>query len=544
MRRKIRGLLESAMKKIGLGEESPIVDYPKNSKFGDYSTNVAMAAAERAGLRPRELAEKIVKQIEHPHIERVEVAGPGFINIRVKKDWWWKGLRKLLIRGPEYGDLTLGKDKRVQIEFVSANPTGPLHIGHGRGAAVGDSLARILKKAGFDVEKEYYVNDAGRQMRILGESIWERCMELSGEEAQFPAQGYKGRYIYELAKEALREFPRLLDKPREEGINFLSQWGGEKILESIRKDLEVFGVKFDSWCWEKKLYQQGFVEESLGILKKKGYLYEKEGALWFKTSELGDEKDRVAIRSTGEPTYLASDIAYHHLKMKRGFHQVVDVWGADHHGYVSRVKAAMEALGHNPERLKVILIQMVSLIKGGEKVSMSTRQGEFIPLSHVIEEVGKDAARFIFLTRKSDAHLDLDIDLAKSKTEENPVFYVQYAHARICSIFRTARERGILLPKWEEVSLKPLILPQELELIKKLSQFPDVIEGIALSLEPHRLTYYLHELVALFHSYYNHHRVLLEEKEKREARMVLAKAVGMVVREGLDLLGVEAPLSM
>ena len=544
MRKEVEKMVREALERVGL-ETRVQVDYPRDSRFGDYTTNAAMVMAKGLGINPRELAQKIARALDHPMIEKVEVAGPGFINLFMKVDWWYSAFARLLEEGEAFGCLDLGKGKRVQVEFVSANPTGPLHIGHGRGAAVGDSLARILEKAGYQVEREYYVNDAGRQIRVLGESIWARCMELLGREVEFPQDGYRGEYVVDLARRALEEMPQVLESPREEAVERLARWGAGEILEVIRRDLEAFGVTFDSWFSERTLYQRDLVGKALERLKERGFIYEKEGALWFASSRLGDDKDRVVVRANGEPTYLASDIAYHALKADRGFHLLVDVWGADHHGYVPRIRAAMRALGYDPHMLQVLLIQMVSLIKGGEKVSMSTRQGEFVPLSELVEEVGKDAVRFIFLTRKCDAHLDFDVDLAKSQTEENPVFYVQYAHARISSIFRTARERGIPLPPdFGKVDLTPLTLKEEMGLIKKALQFPDLIEGMARSLEPHRLTYYLQELAGAFHSYYNHYRVLVEDEGLRRARAALAKGVQVVIREGLRLLGVDAPHTM
>ncbi len=544
MRKEVEKMVREALERVGL-ETRVQVDYPRDSRFGDYATNAAMVMAKGLGINPRELAQKIARALDHPMIEKVEVAGPGFINLFMKVDWWYSAFARLLEEGEAFGCLDLGKGKRVQVEFVSANPTGPLHIGHGRGAAVGDSLARILEKAGYQVEREYYVNDAGRQIRVLGESIWARCMELLGREVEFPQDGYRGEYVVDLARRALEEMPQVLESPREEAVERLARWGAGEILEVIRRDLEAFGVTFDSWFSERTLYQRDLVGKALERLKERGFIYEKEGALWFASSRLGDDKDRVVVRANGEPTYLASDIAYHALKADRGFHLLVDVWGADHHGYVPRIRAAMRALGYDPHMLQVLLIQMVSLIKGGEKVSMSTRQGEFVPLSELVEEVGKDAVRFIFLTRKCDAHLDFDVDLAKSQTEENPVFYVQYAHARISSIFRTARERGIPLPPdFGKVDLTPLTLKEEMGLIKKALQFPDLIEGMARSLEPHRLTYYLQELAGAFHSYYNHYRVLVEDEGLRRARAALAKGVQVVIREGLRLLGVDAPHTM
>jgi len=536
-------ILQKALTKLGI-EHQVQVDYPRDPRFGDYTTNVAMVIAKELGEKPRDLAQSIACAIDHPMVNAVEVAGAGFINLRMKKAWWSSAFSRLLQDPESFGSLTLGKGKKVQVEFVSANPTGPLHIGHGRGAAVGDSLARILEKAGYQVEREYYVNDAGHQIQVLGESLWARCMELNNKKVDFPPDGYQGTYVVDLAEEALHEFPGVLDLPKEEAVDILAKWGMQRILRGIQEDLKAFGVRFDSWFSERRLYEDDLVNKALEKLKERSLLYEEDGAIWFTSSRFGDDKDRVVVRANGEPTYLASDIAYHALKAERGFHLLVDVWGADHHGYVPRIKAALEALGYGDHLLQVLLIQMVNLIRGGEKVSMSTRQGKFVTLGELIEEVGKDAVRFTFLTRKCDAHLDFDVDLAKSQSEENPVFYVQYAHARISSIFRTAEERGIPFPSWIGVDLSPLELEVETALMKKALQFPDLVEAAAVNLEPHRLTYYLHDLAAAFHGYYNHHRVLLEDRPLREARMALVKGVQEVVKEGLRLLGVEAPSKM
>ena len=515
------------------------VEYP-DKRYGDYATNVAFLLSKVLKKPPREIATKIAENLKHPFIEKVEVAGPGFINITMNEHWWHSIVKKILTLKEGYGQLSIGNGKRIQIEYVSANPTGPLHVGHGRGAAVGDSLARILKKAGYEVEREYYINDAGRQIRMLGESIWARCMELQGKEVEFPEDGYRGNYVVDLAKEALREFPDILERPKDEAVEVLAQWGKDKLLKQIVDDLKSFNVSFDSFFSEKSLHESGEVSRTIEELKAKGYIYEKDGALWFKSTAFGDEKDRVVVRATGEPTYFAADIAYHKNKMERGYDTCIDVWGADHHGYIPRVKASMAALGYDPERLKVLLIQMVNLLKNGEPVVLSKRAGEIITLRWLINEVGTDAARFIFLTRKCDSHLDFDIEIAKRQTEENPVFYVQYAHARVCSIKRTAQERNITL-SLNEPDLSLLKEEEEKELMRKLAQFPDVIENCAKNFEPHRLTYYLTELASLFHGYYNRFRVLTEDEALRNARFALCEAVRLVIKEGLNLLGVSAP---
>jgi arginyl-tRNA synthetase len=543
LKKQVEAIIKDALTNLGI-DTKVYVNHPRDPSFGDYTTNVAMLLAKERKASAQDLAHDISQALANPMIQKVEVAGPGFINLRMVPQWWYSAFSRILGEKENFGQMDLGMNKKVQIEFVSANPTGPLHIGHGRGAAVGDSLARILKKAGYQVEKEYYINDAGRQIRMLGESIWSRCMEIKGINAEFPKEGYQGAYVLDLAKEAVEKMPEVLELAKDKAIEELAVWGAEKILGQIKEDLRGFGVEFDSWFNESTLYKKRLVENALSKLKEKGYLYSQDGALWFASSKLEDDKDRVVVKANGDPTYLASDIAYHDLKAQRGFHLLIDIWGADHHGYVSRIKAALEALGHAPQILHVLLVQIVNLIKSGDKVSMSTRQGEFITLSELMAEVGKDAARYTFLTRKCDAHLDFDVDLVKSQTEENPVFYVQYAHTRISSIFRNALDKSISYTELEKVDLSPLTLEEEMLLIKKSLQFPDIIEGIALNLEPHRLTYYLQELASIFHSYYNHHRVLVEDKELREARMALVKGVQIVIKEGLGLLGVDAPHSM
>ena len=531
-RAKEEGLLPTADVEVA-------VEYP-DERFGDYATNVAFVLSKKAKMPPRDVARLIVERLDIPHMESAEVAGPGFINIRMRDRWWHQVVKRVLTEGSSYGSSRMGEGKRVQVEFVSANPTGPLHVGHGRGAAVGDSLSRILEKAGFEVEREYYINDAGRQIRLLGESILARCRELKGLPAEFPEDGYRGNYVVELARSALEEFPDILDAPEQEAVERLAQWGKEVLLERIKEDLAAFNVEFDTFFSEKELHTRGEVERAVELLREKGYLYEKEGALWFRSTAFGDEKDRVVVRASGEPTYFAADIAYHRNKMERGFDFCVNVWGADHHGYIPRVKAALSAMGYDPEKLKVLLIQMVALLRDGVPVSMSKRAGEIITLRSLIDEVGADATRFIFLTRKCDAHLDFDIEVAKRQTEENPVFYVQYAHARICSIKRNAREKGISLDALG-ADLSPLVQREEKAIMRVLSRFPDVVEGAARALEPHRLTYYLQELASCFHGYYNRFRVLVEDEALRNARFALCEAVRLVIAEGLRLLGVSAP---
>ncbi|WP_210534584.1 arginine--tRNA ligase [Thermosulfurimonas marina] len=520
------------------------VEPPPREEMGDLATNAALVAASRLGRKPRDLAEELAQRLAERKelFRRVEVAGPGFLNFFVAPAYWQAVVERVLTAGPDYGRSALGAGRKVQVEFVSANPTGPLHIGHGRGAAVGDSLARLLDFAGYRVVREYYINDRGRQMEVLGRSVWLRARELSGEEITFPEDHYRGEYIIEIARKLLAQRPDLLQLPEKEAVSVAREFALSEILAEIRKDLEDFGVHYDVWYSERELYERGEVEEALSALREAGYLYEKDGALWFRATAFGDEKDRVVFRANGEPTYFASDIAYHREKfLKRGFDLVVDVWGADHHGYVPRLKAALAALKIEPERLRVLLIQMVNLIEGGRLKSMSTRAGEFVPLRELMEEVGRDAVRFTFLTRKCDAPLDFDVELVKSQKSENPVYYVQYAHARLASVFRKAEEEG-LSPEGYEPSL--LETPEDLRVLKLLDFFPQVVEEAAEALEPHRLTYYLLDLAEALHDYYTKHRFLSEDRALSRARLALARAVKQVLANGLNLLGVSAPERM
>jgi len=523
------------------------VEAPPREELGDYATNAALVAAGRLGRPPREVAQELAERLSARTdlFSRVEVAGPGFVNFWVAPAYWQSVVARVLSEGKDYGRVEIGAGRRVQVEFVSANPTGPLHIGHGRGAAVGDTLARLLSFAGFEVVREYYINDRGRQMDILGRSVWLRARELSGEKIAFPEDHYRGEYIKDLARRLLEREPDLLDRPEEEALALCREFALREILNEIKRDLEDFGVTYDVWYSERELYEKGEVEEALSALSAAGHLYEKDGALWFRASAFGDEKDRVVRRASGEPTYFASDIAYHREKfLKRGFDVVVDVWGADHHGYVPRLKAVLSALGIDPERLRVLLIQMVNLIEGGELKSMSTRAGEFVTLRELVDEVGRDAVRFTFLTRKCDAPLDFDVELVKSQSSENPVYYVQYAHARLASVFRKAEEVGLSLPSPEGVPAHRLDTSEDFRLLKLLDAFPVVIEEAAGNLEPHRLTYFLLDLATALHDYYTKHRFISEDGELSRARLALARAVKQVLATGLNLLGVSAPERM
>ncbi|GAB4257937.1 arginine--tRNA ligase [Deferrisoma sp.] len=523
------------------------VELPRNPEHGDFATNLALVLGAAVKRPPRQVAEILTAHLEDPEglVASVEVAGPGFLNVRLRPSAWTRVLRDVEREGPAFGRSEAGRGERVQVEFVSANPTGPLHVGHGRGAAVGDVLARLLEFAGYRVEREYYVNDAGNQMRILGRSVLLRCRELAGEPVAFPDDHYRGDYVRDLAREALERFG---DEWRawseEEAVERLGRWAGERILEGIRDDLEAFGVRFDRWFSETSLHEAGAVEAALRELEQRGEAYRADGALWLRTTAHGDEKDRVLVKSDGSLTYFAADIAYHLDKFARGFDRVVDIWGADHHGYVPRMKASLAAMGIDPDRLEVLLVQFVSLLRGGKPVGMSTRAGEFVTLREVVDEVGRDAARFLFLTRSCDAPLDFDLEVAKAQTADNPVFYVQYAHARISSVFREAEKAGVSVPSAAEAELDRLVEEDERELLKLLYLFPEVVEEAALQREPHRLTFYLQDLAARFHGYYNRYRFLVDDPDLAGARLCLAGAVRRVIANGLGILGVAAPETM
>ena len=554
MKNKIKAKVEEAFKElIGQGAlpEMAIpaahqVSIPKQKEHGDFASNISMIAASTAKRPPRQIAEALAELLQADSLfEKVEVAGPGFLNFFVAQETWQKNLLVMHQAGERYGETDTGKGRRVLIEFVSANPTGPLHVGHGRGAAVGDSLARVMKTAGFDVETEYYINDVGNQMKTLGRSVYLRYLELLGEDIEFPKDHYQGGYIREIASEILEaESDKFKDRPEEEVLDFFIQKAVERIFSGIKEDLHNFGVHFDNWFSERTLHESSQVEKALEELKQKGFLYEEDGALWFRTSQFGDEKDRVVRRSNGELTYFAADIAYHLNKIKRGYDLLVDIWGADHHGYVPRVKAAIKAFGKDENLLNVLLIQLVSLIEGGEQKAMSTRAGEFVTLREVLDDVGKDAARFIFLTRRCDSPLEFDLDLAKSQTQENPVFYVQYAHARLASVFRKAEEAGVDMKNPEAIDVTKLSEPEEVELLKGMDSFPQVIAESAESQEPHRISYFLTELAGNLHRYYTKHRFLGEDEELTQARLLLAKVLKQVFKKGLSVLGVSAPESM
>ncbi|PID40209.1 MAG: arginine--tRNA ligase [Proteobacteria bacterium] len=525
-----------------------VLEAPKAESHGDLSTNMAMQMAKAQRMAPRKIAEILISHLDDSDgiVEKTEIAGPGFINFFIRPAAWHPILAAVHRQGDQYGRCDMGKGVRIQIEFVSSNPTGPLHVGHGRGGAVGDSTANILAFCGYDVQKEYYINDSGRQIQTLGLSVYLRGKELLGETIDFPDTCYQGDYIGQLAREMIdRDGRGIFDTAEDEAIMPCARFAAGKIIDGMRADLMDFGIVFDRWFSEQSLYDDGKVDADIRELREKGLIYEKDGAQWFKTSDFGDEKDRVVVRNNGQTTYFASDIAYHRDKFERGFDKVIDVWGADHHGYIPRVKAAVEASGYKREQFDVLLVQLVNLLRGGQPVAMSTRAGEFVTLADVVNEVGRDAARFIFLTRGYDSPLDFDLDLAKQKTNDNPVYYVQYVHARIASIHRKAAADGMDVDGFVPSDLDALDTPEDIALIKFLGRFPEIVAAAGAMLEPHRITYYLTALASSFHAYYNRHRVLCADDMKlTRARLYLISAVQKVIRNGLALLGVSAPDAM
>ena len=525
----------------------PAVSIPAQADHVDFATNIAMMSAKSVGRAPRAIAEVLAARLrEHPMFAQVDIAGPGFINFHIDKAYWPRELERLAALGDGLTALTLDKPVRVLVEFVSANPTGPLHVGHGRGAAVGDSLTRLLRAAGYTVDAEYYVNDAGNQMVTLGRSTWIRYQQEQGRELEFPADHYQGDYIQDIAARLGVQYgATLLERPEDEALAICEEYARTTILDGIREDLEAFGVAFDRWYSEKALVDSGKVEEQIARLREAGWIVERDGALWFRTTAFGDEKDRVVVRANGVNTYYASDIAYHLEKIDRGYDLLVDVWGSDHHGYVPRVKAVLQAAEIDAERLQVKLVQFVNLLREGKQISMSTRSGEFETLKDVVGEVGKDAARYFFLLRKSEAHLDFDLELAKKQSNENPVYYVQYAHARLCSVFRMAGEKGVGEVDRSAVDLSLLTAPEEIDLIKAIQDYPRLLAGAASDFAPHRISFYLLELASRFHKFYNTQRIVDEGNiPLSQARMVLCRVVQRVLRAGLGLYAVSAPETM
>jgi arginyl-tRNA synthetase len=521
------------------------VEVPRAEMHGDFSTNFAMMSAKLQKMAPRQIAQAIIDQLpeNEAFLDQIQIAGPGFINFYLKPAAWEPVLKTIHRQDRAYGANNLGQGRKIQVEFVSSNPTGPLHVGHGRGAAVGDAVANILALCGYDVQREYYINDSGRQIQTLGRSVYLRLKELVGETVVFPDECYQGDYIKDLAAQVrdLKGDNWLGDEAA--AIDFCARFAADRIITGIRADLDAFGVTFDHWFSEQSLYDNGKVDQILAALAQRGIVYSQDGAQWFRTSEFGDEKDRVVVRRNGQTTYFASDIAYHQDKYRRGFERVIDVWGADHHGYINRMTAAIRATGYRADQFVVLLVQLVNLLRDGQPVAMSTRAGDFETLANVISEVGRDAARFIFLTRHYDSPLEFDLELAKKKTNDNPVYYVQYVHARIASIIRKASS-GAGVGVGNEPQPGLLEAPEELKLIKSLARYPEIVTTSAQLMEPHRITYFLMELAALFHAYYNKHRVLTEDMSLTQARLYLVSAVKKVIRNGLTLLGVSAPERM
>jgi arginyl-tRNA synthetase len=555
MKQTVTKILINAMERLKIQWNIDItpdveVEVPKNEGMGDFATTVAMRLSKTLKKSPREIAEEIVEKIKEQQplpFEAVDIAGPGFINFKFKKEFLIDGLQGLIREKHSVLGSNIGGGRKIQVEFVSANPTGPLHIGHGRGAAVGSALCNILKAAGFNVQKEFYINDAGLQVKLLGQSVYARYQQMLGNNVPFPDDGYRGDYIEQIAREIHdREGAKFLRKPFEESREFFTDYAYKMMLANIARDLKDFGVTFDKWQSEKELHEKGKVSSALDSLQSKDLIYEKDGALWFGSSHFEDDKDRVVKKQDGEFTYFASDICYHKDKIDRGYDTIIDIWGADHHGYIPRIRSVLEAFDLPKDKFKVILIQMVSLLRHGEPVQMSKRAGAFITLREVLDEVGADITKFIFLTRKADSHLDFDIDVAKEQSSENPVFYVQYAFARISSLFRQTQESGVLSSEavLGESDLSSLVEEEEMSLIKKLLQYPMVFEGAALSLEPHRITYYLQELAGMFHSYYYKHRIITDNAGPSLARLALCRGVQTVLAEGLKILGVTAPERM
>lgn len=555
------------------------VDRTKDSAHGDYASNLALILAKPCRQAPRKIAELLVQALPaDPGIEKIEIAGAGFINFFILSSSRSQVISEILTKGERFGLSEIGQNQKVLIEFVSANPTGPLHVGHGRGAAFGATLGNVLKAAGYDVILEYYVNDAGRQMNILAASVWLRYLELAGEPLVIPANAYKGEYVSEIARELWLKQRSQYVHPWAiviEGLPADEPHGGDKeiyidalverakkllgkevfalfhrhalntVLDDIKDDLAEFGVKYDSWFSEQSLFEDGSIQKGIEALKGTGHTFEKDGALWFRATDFGDEKDRVLVRANGHTTYFASDVAYHWNKYDRGYDRVIDIFGADHHGYITRLRSVVKALGHDESALDVLLVQFAILYRGADRVQMSTRSGSFVTLRELRQEVGNDAARFFYVARKSEQHMDFDLDLAKSESNDNPVYYIQYAHARICSVLKQLKERGLL---WDKtIGLKHIDLleqVQETSLISLISRYPEIIELAAAHCEPHQVAYYLREVAHGLHSYYNAVPLLCEQEQLRCARLCLLEAVRQVLNNGLDLLGVSAPESM
>ncbi|HNC86968.1 MAG TPA: arginine--tRNA ligase [Agitococcus sp.] len=593
MKSQLQALLDKALQQLQQQQVIPTdwvnkstLERTRDNSHGDWASNLAMVAAKAAGLKPRDLAQKIVDALpNNAVISKIDIAGPGFINFYLQAQAEFAVLNTILEQKEQFGCSQYGQQQKVQVEFVSANPTSSLHVGHGRGAAYGMTVANLLEAIGYQVEREYYVNDAGRQMAILATSTFLRYLQLNGAEFKFPSNGYKGDYIFDIAKTVISahgtqwqqdinavfadvpadevkneagevisgdkeaHIDGLIDNSRRllgaEGYNVFFRAALDSILDDIKDDLAGFGVTYDQWFSEKTLADDGSIDKVVKRLQDNGFIYEKGGALWFKSTDFGDEKDRVVVRDNGQATYFASDIAYHLNKFERGLDKIVNIWGADHHGYITRVKAAITALGLDANKLDVLLVQFVTLWRSGEQVQMSSRSGQFITLRELREEVGNDAARFYYITRKSEQHIDFDLDLAKSQSKDNPVYYIQYAHARICRVFEKLQEKGFSFTIADgQQALSALNADVERELVKKLAAYPEVLQQAALAYEPHQLSNYLKDLASQFHGWYNEYIVLHEDVQTRHARLLLSTAIKQVLANGLNLLGVQAPESM
>ena len=542
--------IRAAVVKANLATEEQIPDVileiPKEKAHGDYSTNMAMQLARVAKKAPRMIAEALIENFDRSKasIEKIELAGPGFINFYMNNAYLTDLIPTVLDAGEKYGETTTGGKQKVQVEFVSANPTGDLHLGHARGAAIGDSLCNILAKAGYDVSREYYINDAGNQINNLALSVEARYFQALGMEKAMPEDGYHGADIIGIGKTLAEEFgDKYVNVDEQERFEFFRDFGLKYEMAKLQKDLEDFRVSFDVWYSETSLYKNGKTDEALKVLRERGYIYEEEGATWLRSTDFGDDKDRVLIKQDGSYTYLTPDIAYHKDKLDRGFEKLINIWGADHHGYIPRMKAAIQSLGYAADALEVEIIQLVHLYKNGEKMKMSKRTGKAVTMRDLVDEVGLDATRYFFAMRSSDTHMDFDLDLAVSESNENPVYYAQYAHARICSILRSGEEQGIKVDKNADFSL--IGAEKEIELLKKLGEFPQAVGEAALKRVPHRVTNYIMELASTFHSFYNAEKVLdSEQPERTKARLALIKTVQITLRNALALIGVSAPEKM
>ncbi|WP_141430947.1 arginine--tRNA ligase [Bacillus sp. 03113] len=550
VQQKLKSEIKDAVLKANLVTEEQlpevILELPKDKTHGDYSTNMAMQLTRLAKKAPRIIAEELIANFDRTKasIEKVEIAGPGFINFYMDNSYLTELIPAILTAGDAYGETKVGNNEKLQVEFVSANPTGDLHLGHARGAAVGDSLCNILAKAGYDVSREYYINDAGNQINNLALSVEARYFQALGLDKEMPQDGYHGADIVGIGKKLAEEYgDQYVQKDEQVRFDFFREYGLKYEMAKLKKDLEDFRVSFDVWYSETSLYHNGKIETALETLKEKGHIYEKDGATWFHSTEFGDDKDRVLKKQDGSFTYLTPDIAYHKDKLERGFEKLINIWGADHHGYIPRMKAAIQALGYDKEALEVEIIQLVHLYKNGEKMKMSKRTGKAVTMRDLVEEVGLDATRYFFAMRSGDTHLDFDLDLAVSQSNENPVFYAQYAHARISSILRQGEEQGFTFDPNSNFTL--IQSEKELDLLKKLGEFPQAVAEAALKRMPHRITNYIFDLASTFHSFYNAEKVLdLDNVEKTKARLCLIKAVQITLRNALTLIGVSAPEKM